>query len=62
MKTAREHLGGAVSNRAFYVLAGRTAQTGNLTVVERYVPVQAPLGAASRDLRRGARRHRGHRR
>ena len=40
MQTAREHLGGAVSGGAFYVLAGRTAQTGNLTVAERYVPAE----------------------
>ena len=34
----REHLGGAVSGNAFYVLAGRASGAGNLTVAERYVP------------------------
>ena len=38
MRVAREHLGGAVSGNAFYVLAGRAAGAGNLTVAERYVP------------------------
>ena len=38
MSVAREHLGGAVSGGAFYVLAGRAAGAGNFTVAERYVP------------------------
>ena len=38
MAVAREHLGGAVSGGAFYVLAGRAAGVGNMTVAERYVP------------------------
>jgi len=36
MGVAREHLGGAATGTAFYVLAGRAP--GNLTVAERYVP------------------------
>ena len=40
MRVAREHLAGAVVGRAFYALAGRTAQRGNLAVVERYVPAR----------------------
>ena len=47
MRVAREHLGGAVSGNAFYVLAGRAAGAGNFTVAERYVPVAPPLGAAA---------------
>ena len=38
MSVAREHLGGAASGNAFYVLAGRAAGVGNMTVAERYVP------------------------
>ena len=40
MKTAREHLAGAVLGGSFYALAGRTAGRGNLKVVERYVPAR----------------------
>jgi N-acetylneuraminic acid mutarotase len=35
---AREHLAGAVTGGAFYVLAGRAAGQGNFDVVERYRP------------------------
>jgi len=38
MNTAREHLAGAVSGGAFYVLSGRAAGRGNFTTSERYVP------------------------
>jgi N-acetylneuraminic acid mutarotase len=40
MGVAREHLAGAALGGAFYALAGRTAQRGNLKVVERYVPAR----------------------
>ena len=40
MRVAREHLAGAVQGGAFYVLAGRAAGRGNLTVAERYVPAR----------------------
>jgi N-acetylneuraminic acid mutarotase len=40
MPTAREHLAGAVHGGAFHVLAGRTAERGNLAVAERFVPAR----------------------
>ncbi len=40
MPTAREHLAGAVHGGAFHVLAGRTAEQGNLAVAERFVPAR----------------------
>jgi len=40
MPTAREHLAGAVQAGGFYVLAGRSAEQGNVTVAERYVPAR----------------------
>ena len=71
MAVAREHLGGAVSGNAFYVLAGRAAGVGNMTVAERYVPsrrrwerLPGRPPAARRHGRGGARRraHRARRR
>lgn len=38
MRFPREHLAGAVSGGAFYVLAGRASGQGNFTVAERYLP------------------------
>ena len=38
MRFPREHLAGAVSGGAFYVLAGRASGLGNFTVAERYRP------------------------
>lgn len=40
MRTPREHLAGAASGGAFYVLSGRAAGQGNFAVAERYVPAR----------------------
>jgi N-acetylneuraminic acid mutarotase len=38
MLFSREHLAGAVSGSAFYVLSGRASGQGNFTFAERFVP------------------------